>query len=273
MMIRFHPDAHEGTMNIAVLIKHVVDSTEVRFDKNTGELRLRGLPEKISDYDKHAVEEAIRIKSKVGGKIFALSFGKKEAFKSLKEAIAMGADEGILIAHNKADQIYDPIFISRVLAKGIDHIGGCDLALCGLMTEDITNRIIGPTLASYLEYNHLTNVVNIDVKSEKSLFSVSEIDGMRVEIESEPPVVLSVSRKLNEPRLATKIQIMKVQMKKISTLSLNDLGLSEDIESEVGCEFESFTPITKTRKRIIFEEESVSAAKNLLAKLEEEGVL
>jgi electron transfer flavoprotein beta subunit len=260
-------------MNIAVLIKHVVDSTEVRFDKNTGELRLRGLPEKISDYDKHAVEEAIRIKSKVGGKIIALSFGKKEAFKSLKEAIAMGVDEGILIAHSKADQIYDPIFVGKVLAKGIEHTGGCDLALCGLMTEDITNRIIGPTLASYLEYNYIANVMNIDMKSEKSIVSVSEIDGMKIEAESQLPVVLSVSRKLNEPRLATKIQIMKVPMKKISTVSLSDIGLSEDFESDVCCEFESFTPITKTRKRVIIEEEATSAARNLLTNLQEEGVL
>jgi electron transfer flavoprotein beta subunit len=272
-MIRLHSDFVGGTMNIAVLIKHVVDSTEVRFDKKTGELRLRGLPEKISDYDKHAVEEAVRIKTNMGGKITVLSFGKKDAFKSLKEAIAMGADDGILIAHNRADQIYDPIFVGKVLAKAVGHAGGCDLVLCGLMTEDITNRIIGPTLAFYLEYNHLTNVVKLDIKNEKSLVCVSEVNGMKVEVESELPVVLSVSRKLNEPRLATKIQIIKVPMKKVSTMSLSDLGLSEDFEPDVGCEFESFTPITKNRKRIIFEEEAASAAKNLLAKLEEEGVL
>ncbi len=260
-------------MNIAVLIKHVVDSTEVRFDNKTGELRLRGLPEKISDYDKHAIEEAVRIKTKMGGKVTIFSFGKKVAVKSLKEAVAMGADEGILVAYNNADSIYDPVFIARVLAKAIEHSGGCDLALCGVMTEDITNRAIGPALASFLGYDHLSNVISIDMKSEKSLISVSEIDGMEVKIEAQLPVVLSVSRKLNEPRLATKIQIMKVPMKKVSTLTLANLGFSEDVEGDVGCEFKSFSPITKDRKRIIFEGEVTIAVQNLLNKLNEEGVL
>lgn len=260
-------------MNIAVLIKHVVDSTEVRFDPKSGELRLRGLPEKISDYDKHAIEQAVTLRGNNQGKITAFSFGTKDAIKSLKEAVAMGADEGVLIAHSKADSIFDPIFIAKVLAKAIEYKGGFDLVLCGVMSEDITNRTIGPLLAAFLDYNHLPNVIKTELQSDKKLVSVSEIDGMEIEAESEMPLILSVSRKLNEPRLATKIQIMKVPMKKVTTLSLTDLGLNENPDNELGCEFVSFTQITKDRKRIILEDDAVNSAKQLMEKLEKEGVL
>jgi electron transfer flavoprotein beta subunit len=260
-------------MKITVLIKHVVDSTEVRFDKKTGELRLRGLPEKISDYDKHAIEAAVQLKTKVGGDVKALTFGKKEAFKSLKEAVAMGADEGILIAHGQANQIYDPVFVAKVLAKGIEYCGGCDLALFGAMSEDVTSKIIGPTVAAFLGLNHLSNVTKMEMDNESRLVTVSEMNGSEVEVESELPVALSVARTLNEPRLATKIQIMKVSMKKISNVSLTELGLSEDIYPSPRLEFESFTPITKERKRIILEGDAPMMADRFLEILRKEHVL
>lgn len=260
-------------MNIAVLIKHVVDSTEVRFDKKTGELRLRGLPEKISDYDKHAIEAAVQLKSKMDAKVTAFSFGTKAAFKSLKEAVAMGADKGILIAHNQADQVFDPVLTANILANAVQHNGGSDLLLCGAMTEDTTNRTIGPAMASILGYNHIPNVTSIDLLDEKKVITKSEMDGFDVEIESGLPIVLSVSRKLNEPRLATKIQIMKVSMQKVATLSPADIGISGDMNSIAGCEFEAFKPITISRKRIIIEEEPTAAVDDLFEKLKEEGVL
>ena len=260
-------------MNITVLLKHVVDSTEVRFDKNTGELRLRGLPEKISDYDKHAIEEAIRLKSKFGGTVTAISFGKKDALKSLKEAVAMGADNGILINHPQVDQIYDPYYIATVLGKVIEKNDNCDLVLCGVMSEDITNKIVGPMIAASINFNYIPNVSKMSIEDNSKFKALCEIDGYEIEVEASFPIVISVSRKINEPRLATKIQIMKVQGKKISTISLEDIGMTESVEAGSACHFESFTPITKERKHVIFEGDATSAVKELINKLEQEKVL
>ncbi|MBT1076458.1 electron transfer flavoprotein subunit beta/FixA family protein [Geobacter grbiciae] len=260
-------------MNIAVLIKHVVDSTEVRFDKKSGELRLRGLPEKISDYDKHAIEAAVQIKAKHGGKVTAISFGTKDALKSLKEAVALGADEGVLVHHAQAGELYDPILVAQVLAKATGHLGGFDLVLSGSMTEDVTNKIVGSAVASYLNLPYLSNVSKLAVEEGGYVSATSEIDGWEVETKSRLPIALSVMRKLNEPRLATKIQIMKVPMKALSTVSLGDIGMSEELSTIAGFEVASFTPIPSDRKRIIIEDEVQAGVGKLVGFLREEGVL
>lgn len=260
-------------MRIAVLVKHVVDSTEVRFDKNTGELRLRGLPEKISDYDKHAIEAAVRIKSELNATVTAFSFGQKDATKSLKEAVAMGADEGVLISDLKANQIYDPMFTAQVLSRAIEDKGGADLVLCGAMTEDITNHITGTSVAFLLDCSHIPNVTDIELVEEKKIDGVFEMDGTETKFQAEMPVVLSVTRKLNEPRLATKIQILKVPMKKVTTITLADLEMTTDGDSPSSVIFESFTPITKERKRVVLDGEISDITDELIQKFKQENVL
>jgi len=260
-------------MRIAVLVKHVVDSTEVRFDKNTGELKLRGLPEKISDYDKHAIEAAVKIKSELDATVTAFSFGQKDAIKSLKEGVAMGADEGVLILDLKANQIYDPTFTAEVLSRAIENSGGADMVLCGAMTEDITNHITGASVAFLLGCPHIPNVTALGSVEEKKLGGVFEMDGIETTFQTKMPVVLSVTRKLNEPRLATKIQILKVPMKKVTTVTLDDLKKATDGDSGPGASFDSYTPITKERKRVVLSGDINDIADELIQKVREENVL
>jgi len=131
----------------------------------------------------------------------------------------------------------------------------------------------GPTVAAFLGYNHLPNVKEIEMDNVDRVVTVSEINGNEVKLESELPVALSVARTLNEPRLATKIQIMKVSMTRISNVSLTELGLSDDIHQSTAFEFESFTPITKERKRIALEGDASSVSDRLLESLRKEDVL
>lgn len=254
-------------MNIAVLVKHVVDSTEVRFDKKTDELRLRGLPEKISDYDKHAIKAAVNLKEQFGAKVTAFSFGTKDSFKSLKEAVAMGADQGCLISYNKATQVVDSLLMAQILAKAIEHLGGFDFIICGSMTEDTTNKIIGPAVSAFLKLNHISNVTKLEVTDSGNVITTSEDNISSIRVESSLPIAISVNRTLNEPRLATKIQIMKVPMKKIKTISLADLSLPEDVSSMSSCELESLTPISKDRKQMIFSGEAEESVNNLMNEL------
>ncbi|GAB6904534.1 putative Electron transfer flavoprotein beta-subunit [Desulfosarcina cetonica] len=260
-------------MRIAVLVKHVVDSTEVRFDVNTGDLRLRGLPEKISDYDKHAIEAAVRIKSELKATVTAFSYGSKAALKSLKEAVAMGVDDGVLIADPSADKGFDPIYTADVLYRAIQHHGGADLILSGAMTEDMTHMITSPALAFYAGIPHIANVIKIASVRENEIEGVFEADGYENTFKASLPLAISVTRKLNDPRLATKIQILKVPVKKIATISLDDLGIPPGGEDGPQATFDAYAPITKDRKKLIIDGDPAQMVTTLIQKIKEENLL
>jgi electron transfer flavoprotein beta subunit len=181
--------------------------------------------------------------------------------------VAMGADQGCLISYDKATQIVDPLLTARILVKAIEHSSGFDLVICGSMTEDTTNRIVGPAVSAFLKWNHMSNVTKLEISDSGNIVTTSEDNITSIRIESSPPIVISVNRTLNEPRLATKIQIMKVPMNKIKTLSLADLSLPDDVNSISSCELESFAPISKDRKQVIFSGEAEESANNLINQL------
>ncbi|MEA3557679.1 MAG: electron transfer flavoprotein subunit beta, partial [Candidatus Thermoplasmatota archaeon] len=108
-------------MNIVVCAKQVVDVGEIKINPSTNKLVLEGIPKKISDIDKNAVEEAIKIKEKVGGKITVLTVGPADAKEKIKELLAMGADEAYLIS---APEKTDYHVVSKLLAKGVEKLGG-----------------------------------------------------------------------------------------------------------------------------------------------------
>src|SRR3989304_7157930 len=88
-------------VNIVVLVKHVFQTADLRIDRSTKTLVTQGVPRVISETDKNAIEEAVRIKEKHGGKVTAVSMGPREAKEALREALAMGADEACLLADSR----------------------------------------------------------------------------------------------------------------------------------------------------------------------------
>jgi len=115
-------------MNIVVCAKQVVDVSEIKVDSNTKKPILAGVPQKISDIDKNAMEEAIKIKEKQGGKITVVTVGPPDAKEKIKELLAMGADEGILITPPEKN---DYFVVSNILAGAIKKLGQYDIVLCG----------------------------------------------------------------------------------------------------------------------------------------------
>ena len=107
-------------MNIMVCAKQVVDVSEMKIDPSTKKPILQGVPQKISDIDKNAMEEAIKIKDKHGGKITVVTVGPADAKERIKELLAMGADEGILVT---LPDKYDYYVVSNLLAETIKKIG------------------------------------------------------------------------------------------------------------------------------------------------------
>lgn len=151
--------------------------------------------------------------------------------------------------------------------------GGADIVLCGAMTEDITNLVTSPAVAFMMDYPHISNVTTIKTFNEEGITGEFEMDEMIHSFRSQFPIVMSITRKLNEPRLATKIQILKVPLKKITTMTMDDLGLKTEGESGPCAHYQSYTPITKERKRVILSGEIDDIVDELLQKVKEENVL
>ncbi len=147
-------------LNIVVCIKQVPETTEVNFDEETGRLIREGVAAVINPFDEIAIEEGLRIKEEHGGVVKVLTMGPPWAANALRDAIAMGADEGYL-ATDRAFAGADTWATSLTLAKAIDHMGGYDIIICGLKTTDGDTGQTGPEMAEHMGIPHVCYVNEI----------------------------------------------------------------------------------------------------------------
>ena len=151
-------------MNIIVCIKQVPDTNEVKIDPVKGTLIREGVPSIINPDDKNALEEALRIKDeKENVKVTVLSMGPPQAEVALVEAIAMGADEGILLS-DRAFAGSDTWATSTALAAGIKHIGNYDIIFCGRQAIDGDTAQVGPQIAEHLGIPQVTYVEELNIE-------------------------------------------------------------------------------------------------------------
>ncbi|HEC81254.1 MAG TPA: electron transfer flavoprotein beta subunit/FixA family protein, partial [Thermoplasmatales archaeon] len=151
-------------MNIVVCAKQVVDVSEIKVDPSTKKPVLQGVPQKISDIDKNAVEEAIKIKEKHGGKVTVLTVSSSDAKERVKELLAMGADEAVIVS---APENADYNVVSKLLAAAIKKLGGYDLVLCGEASIDLFSGQMGPRLAGLLGIPQITYARRVDAGKDK----------------------------------------------------------------------------------------------------------
>jgi electron transfer flavoprotein beta subunit len=248
-------------MKVVVCVKHVPDVAEIKIDQNTRAPILAGVPYKISDFDKNALEEAIKIKEKHGASVSVVSMGAERVKEGLKEALAMGADDGYAVIFNSDDNLVN----SKVLAKAIEKIG-FDLIVCGEASIDGYSGEIPPRLSEILGIPQVTYAQKISVEGEKVMVERDMEDGIE-EVEANTPCLISVLKTINEPRLPTIMQILSASKKTITTLSLGDLGISEEITGEAGIMvLENISPPSE-RKGIIFEgDDAIEQFAHVIAK-------
>lgn len=258
-------------MNIIVCVKHVVDTTEIRIDRKTGELILRNIPTKINDYDRNAIQEAVRLKKETGGQVTLLCAGPREATKTLKEGLAMGADRAYLIVMPAAAYT-DPQQIAIILTAGIEKIGNYDLIICGEVSEDGYNSQVGPSIAQRLGIPHVSYVIALqladkEIIAERALKEVIEI------VAAKAPLLIGVNSRINIPRLPTTIQVMKVPSNRISEWQLKDVGLPEDFFEKTLTYMRGYKVPVSRRKNVVIEGQTKNVVSKLVAHLKEEGVL
>jgi electron transfer flavoprotein beta subunit len=217
-------------MRIVVCIKQVPDSAEVRINPETNTLIRDGVPTIINPYDVHALEAGIQIREKTGGKVTVVTMGPPQAETALRDAIAMGGDEAVLLT-DRAFAGSDTWATAYTLSKAVGQIGA-DIILCGKQAIDGDTAQVGPEMAEFMNIPHISYIRKVvDVTADKLVVQRLMDDGYDV-VESSLPVLLTVVKELNDPRLPSlkgKMAAKKAEIRKMTAADLkaeeNDLGL------------------------------------------------
>ncbi len=217
-------------MNIIVCIKQVPDTAEVKINPETGTLIREGVPSIINPFDMHAIEAGIHIKEKVGGKVTVLTMGPPQAESALRDAISMGADDAILLS-DRTFAGSDTWATSFTLSKAIGKLDA-GIIICGKQAIDGDTAQVGPETAEFLNIPHISYVRKIEDVTQSSVRVQRMMDEGYDIVESPCPVLLTVVRELNEPRLPSlkgKMAAKKAVIKKWGQADImadeNDLGL------------------------------------------------
>ena len=248
---------------IIVLLKDIIDLTEMKIDPSTRQPRTEGIKKKISDLDKRALEAAIKLKENNGGEILALSVGGEKTRTALLEALAMGADAAYIINDERLEGI-DAHSTSKVLKAAIAKIGDYDLIIGGEMTLDSLSAQIIPRLAELLDLPQITYAKEIELK-DKLVKVVRDLEDVDEVIEVKTPAVISVVREINEPRIPSLINIMKAKKKPTEEWKTEVLGLSVDkLQQSSSIKILRVEAPEVQRKKIVIEAETIEEAANKL---------
>jgi electron transfer flavoprotein beta subunit len=254
-------------------VKQVFQTADLKVDRTSKTLVTQGVPRVISETDKNALEEAIRIKEKQGGKITAITLGPPEAKEALREALAMGADEGFLITDPRFEGS-DAHATANVLAAAITKILEYDLILCGAYSEDLFAFQVGPRLAEVCNLPQITYTAKLTLEGNRVL-AERDLENERQVVEAKLPCLVSVVREINEPRLPTLMAIMAASKKPMTAWSAADLGLEPDELGFNGSLIEILRSAVSAgeRRRIMLQGEPKEIAPKIVKALVEEGVL
>ncbi|MBL7031589.1 MAG: electron transfer flavoprotein subunit beta/FixA family protein [Nitrospira sp.] len=213
-------------MNIIVCIKQVPDTAEIRINPETNTLMREGVPSIINPFDMHAIEAAVQIKEHTGAKVIVLTMGPPQAEASLREAISLGADEAVLLS----DRLFagsDTWATSYTLAKAIEKLEA-GIIFCGKQAIDGDTAQVGPETAEFLNVPHISYVKKIEEITDSSIRVQRLMDEGYDIVESPLPVLLTVVRELNDPRIPSLKGKMAAKKSEIKTLNAADIGADEN---------------------------------------------
>jgi len=212
-------------MKIVCCLKQVPDAKNVRLDPKTNTLSREGVESIMNPYDRHALEEGVRLKEQFGGSVVALSMGPPQAEEMLRDAIACGADEAVLVS-DRAFAGSDTWATTYTLAMAINAIGGCDLVLCGKQAIDGDTAQVGPGLAHRLDIPYASYVRKIHGLQDGALLLQRMMDDGYDELRVPLPALLTVVKEINEPRIPSLKG--KMRAKKAEIIRLNAAAIAAD---------------------------------------------
>lgn len=263
-------------MNIVVCVKQVPDTNEVKIDPVKGTLIREGVPSIINPDDKNALEEALKLKELFEGtKVTVLSMGPPQAEVALKEALAMGADEAILLS-DRAFAGSDTWATSTVLASAIKKIKDYDIVFCGRQAIDGDTAQVGPQIAEHLGIPQITYVEELKIEGNEVIAKRALEDGYYV-IRSKMPVLLTAIKELNKPRYPSIRGIYDAfREEKVKIWTFKDIdteGVKVGLDGSPTQVNKSFTPEGKKGECEMIEGTKEQISRTLIYKLKQRQII
>lgn len=265
-------------MNIVVCMKQVPNTNEVKINQETGTLIRDGVESIINPDDKNALEAALCLKDKYGAKVKVLSMGPPQAKEAIKEALAMGADEGYLVS-DRAFGGSDTWATATIIAAAIEKIGNFDYIFCGRQAIDGDTAQVGPEIAEFLDIPQVSYAKDIEVVDD-SLLVTRYFENGSYKFRIKSPCLITCIKELNMPRFPKVSKIFEVydhfDEEKIKLISFDDLKVDP---SQIGIKgsptnvFRSFVPVKSKQSELIEAETEQKKAELLISKLVENNLI
>lgn len=209
-------------MKILVCIKQVPDSIDVAVDPETKRIIREGVKGIINPFDLYAIEEAVRLKERLGGETLVLSMGPAQAEAALRDAIAMGVENGILL-NDRAFVGSDTLATAYALACAVKKAGSFDLIITGLETLDGSTGQVGPELAENLGIPFVGYVSSISSIGDGEMQCERLMEDHYETMRTPLPAVISVVKEINEPRLPSLKGLLRAKKAAITVWSAADI--------------------------------------------------
>jgi electron transfer flavoprotein beta subunit len=255
-------------------MKQVIDLQQLRIRPETRQPVLEGLPVLLGEFEKNALEAAVQLKeADKATKVTVLASGSAKLKDTIKEALAMGADEAVLLV-DPAFEGADAGGSARLLAAAIEKLGDVDLVLLGEGSDDEYSGQVPSRIAELLAVPQMTYVRELEVLDGGRVRGVQDFEEELVTVEADLPALVSVTSELNEPRLPPLTAILKAASKPVHEWSAADLGVTAETVGAGAARLEVLSNLApeQSRKGVVYEdvEEGVT---ELVKALRHEGVL
>jgi electron transfer flavoprotein alpha/beta subunit len=215
-------------MNIIVLVKQVPDTSEVKINRETNTLIRDGVPSIINPYDMYAIEEALRLREQHGGKVTALTMGPPQAADSLKETVALGVDDVVLLS-DRAFAGADTWATSYALSQGIKKIGAYDLIIAGKQAVDGDTAQVGPETADMLGIPFVAYIRKIEKIENAKMVAERMMDEGYDVVETSLPALITVVKEINQPRPPSLKGKMKARGLKVVSWTATDINADQKL--------------------------------------------
>jgi electron transfer flavoprotein beta subunit len=227
-------------MHIVACIKQVPDAKDVRIDPETCTLVRQGVESIVNPHDWYAVEAALRLRDEYGGKVTVMTMGPPQAEDALRETLALGVDEALLLS-DRAFAGADTWATSLTLARAIIKLGPVDLVICGKQAIDGDTAQVGPGLAAHLDQPYTTYARRLELQ-DGGLLLAERLTDLGYEVVQMPlPAVVTVIREIGDPRMPGLKHKMRARKQEIPVWGAADLELNPE---EVGLQG-SFTQVVR----------------------------
>lgn len=258
-------------MHFLVCIKQVPDTNDVKIDPKTNTLMREGVVSVINPFDMYAVEEALRLRDRVGdSKVTAVTMGPPQAENALRDVLAMGVDNAILLS-DRAFAGSDTWATSYAISMAVRKLGNVDVIICGKQASDGDTAQVGPGVATHLDLPQITYVRKVESIDSSAIVAERLLESGTEVVRTSLPCMLTVVKEINEPRLPSlkgKMNAKKAVIAKWTAADLNADPKKVGLEGSPTKVVRIFTPKAREGGEVLTGEPEEVAAK-LAAKLKD----